>query len=48
VTWSKRQDVVSRSNAEAKYRVLKAIAHTTCEMVWLKKNSTNGTWFQTI
>jgi len=34
VTWrSKKQDVVSRSSAEAEYRVM---AHTTCEMVWLK------------
>jgi len=34
VTWrSKKQDGVSRSSAEAEYRVM---THTTCEMVWLK------------
>ena len=34
VSWhSKKQDVVSRSNTEAKYRVL---ADTTCELVWLR------------
>ena len=34
VTWrSKKQNVVSRSSAEAKYR---AMAHTACEMMWLK------------
>ena len=33
MTWSKKQDIVSRSSAEEKYRVM---AHTTCEMVWLK------------
>ena len=34
VTWrSKKQDVVSRSSAEAEYR---GMAHTTCEMMWLK------------
>ena len=34
VTWrSKKQDVVSRSSAEAEYRVM---AHTACEMVWRK------------
>jgi len=27
------QDIVSRSSAEAKYR---AMAHTACEMIWLK------------
>jgi hypothetical protein len=35
VTWrSKKQDVVSRSSAEAEYR---AMAHTACEMLWLRK-----------
>ncbi|XP_020262510.1 uncharacterized protein LOC109838480 [Asparagus officinalis] len=35
VTWrSKKQDVVSRSSAEAEYR---AMAHTACEMIWLRK-----------
>ena len=34
MTWrNKKQDVVSRSSAEAEYRVM---AHTACEMVWLK------------
>jgi len=34
VTWrSKKQDVISRSSAKAEYRVM---AHTACEMVWLK------------
>ena len=34
MTWrSKKQDVVSRTSAETEYRT---IAHTTCEMVWLK------------
>ena len=34
VTWrSKKQDVVSRSSAEAEY---KAMVHTECEMMWLK------------
>ena len=34
MTWrNKKQDVVSRSSAEAEYI---AITHTTCEMVWLK------------
>ena len=34
MTWrSKKQDVVSRSSVEAEYRVM---AHTACEMVWLK------------
>ena len=34
VTWrSKKQDIVSRSSAEAEYR---AITYTACEMVWLK------------
>jgi len=43
VTWrSKKQDGVSRSSAEPEYKVM---AHTTCEMVWLKK-FTDGTWFQ--
>ncbi|XP_030959104.1 uncharacterized protein LOC115981055 [Quercus lobata] len=33
VSWrSKKQDVVSRSSTEAKYR---ALADTTCELVWL-------------
>ena len=30
VTWSKKQDVVSRSSAEVEYR---AAAHTACKMV---------------
>jgi len=34
VTWrSKKQDVVSRSSAQAEYRVM---THTACEMMWLK------------
>ena len=34
VTWrSKKQNVVSRSSAEAEFR---AMAHTACEMMWLK------------
>jgi len=33
VTWSKKQNVVSRSSAEAEYR---ATTHTACEMMWLK------------
>jgi len=34
MTWrSKKQDVVSRSSVNAKYR---AMAHITCEMLWLK------------
>ena len=34
VSWhSKKQDVVSRSSTEAKYRVL---ADTTCELFWLR------------
>jgi len=34
VTWmSKRQDDMSRLNAEAEYRVM---AYTSCEMLWLK------------
>ena len=33
VTWrNKKQDVVSRSSAEAEYR---GMSHTVCEMVWL-------------
>jgi len=45
VTWrSKKQNVVSRSSAEADYRVM---AHTACEMIWLKK-STDGVWFSTV
>lgn len=33
VTWkSKKQSVVTRSNAEAKYR---SMAHGVCEMIWL-------------
>jgi len=31
--WSKKQDVVSCSNAEAEYRVM---THITCKMIWLK------------
>ena len=30
---SKKQDVVSKSNAEAEYRVM---THTACKMMWLK------------
>jgi len=33
VTWSKKQDVVSRSSAKTEYKVM---AHTACKMVWLK------------
>lgn len=34
VTWkSKKQSVVARSSAEAEYR---AMAHTACEMLWVK------------
>jgi len=34
VTWrSKKQDVGSRSSAEVEYKVM---AHTTCELIWLK------------
>ena len=33
VTWSKKQSGVSRSSAKAEYR---AMAHTTCEMMWVK------------
>ena len=34
VTWrSKKQNVVSRSNAEAEYR---SMAQTTCEMMWIR------------
>ena len=34
VTWrSKKQDVISRFSAETEYRVM---AHTACEMIWLK------------
>jgi len=33
VTWRSKKQNVSRSNAEAEYR---AIAHTTCEIMWLK------------
>lgn len=34
VRWrSKKQNVVSRSSAEAEYR---AMAHTACEMMWVR------------
>ena len=33
MNWSKKQDVVSRSTAEAEYRVM---THITCDMIWLK------------
>ena len=34
MTWSNKQDVVSRFSADAEYR---AMVHTACEMMWLKK-----------
>lgn len=34
VTWSKKQDIVSRSSAEIKYR---AMAHTTYELLWFSE-----------
>ena len=34
ITWRSKKQDVSRSSAEADY---KAMTHTTCEMVWLKK-----------
>ena len=33
MTWRSKKQDVSRSSAEAEYR---AMAHTTCEMMWLK------------
>ena len=35
ISWkSKKQDVVARSNAEAKYRTM---AQTTCELIWVRQ-----------
>jgi len=33
VTWRSKKQEVSRSSVEAEYRVM---AHTACEMIWLK------------
>jgi len=33
VTWRSKKQEISRSSVEAEYR---AMAHTTCEMMWLK------------
>jgi len=45
VTWrSKKQNVVSRSSAEAKYR---GMAHTACEMMWLKIDGGTCFFFDT-
>ena len=44
VTWrSKKQSVVSRSDAKVKYR---AMAHTACDMIWLNSyyGSSDSTW----
>jgi len=36
VTWRSKKQDVSHSSAEDEY---KAMTHTTCEMVWLKKST---------